>query len=879
MNHAAEWLNRWGEWGASFSYSMLLQSTVLIAILAGLDCLLKRRARAIVRYSLWMVLLVKLVLPVNFSLPTSGIQLTTHFEYSPPEYAEPGHLVPQFEPNSVGANIEELRFDKPQMAPAPGEGLRVSAVTAPQAEPETSLNLLGWLSLSYLLLVAILFGIVIHKCASLLRFVRSCPEVSVDLQDLLDLCRQELGIRRKVRLRVADRDITPALCGIIRPTIVLPHSLASTLQSPELRAILLHELAHLKRGDLFVNLLQTILQIIYFFHPLLWLANAHIRKLREQAVDEVVLVAMGAEAESYPVTLVNVARMKFSRPGASLGAIGILESKSTISVRIRRMLDRPFPKSTRLGYLGFIGLIVLCICVVPMGAKDQGKKEDQASDAEAAGAVPTAQTEVQSTSGSVHHPTQSLKELFAKYEIYAERRKRSQAAIHARIIAHNGAVEFLLRKLQINAARTSTGEETQARRKAAYLVGNFKGHAAQLVPALLNCLEDDEEVRHAATQALGQFGERASQAVPMLKEELHFENRSAGQALSQIAPRSEDVLDAILAAALDPSKQPDFRSETIYAIRAMQVRNAALTNALEKLSVEGDEQLKSAALFLLGKPAASRFMNVEGAGSKFTTNDLPALIERVRNNANDYQAINGLRQLGSAALPALPVLIEALEQRKGRFPANFPTLIAEMGPAASNAVPVIIACLADDDSALFNNSVNALGKIGLGAIAAKPKLIPLLDDFDPMIRWQAANALRKIDPSELDRCLPVLLPPLRDGTANFAEVNALADLPQYRQEVAEALRKMIGDVQSRLLAANTLLRLDPSSGPELLPILIEELQNQFSFNRKSAATLLGKIGAPARPALPVLREAVDSDDSPLAEIARESIRKIEQNSP
>ena len=65
MNVAIDLLNRWGEWFASVSFSMLLQSSVLIVILASVDWALRNRARAIVRYSLWMLLLLKLVLPVD----------------------------------------------------------------------------------------------------------------------------------------------------------------------------------------------------------------------------------------------------------------------------------------------------------------------------------------------------------------------------------------------------------------------------------------------------------------------------------------------------------------------------------------------------------------------------------------------------------------------------------------------------------------------------------------------------------------------------------------------------------------------------------------------------------------------------------------------
>src|SRR5688572_30759128 len=84
MNVAIQAINRWGEWFASVSFGMLVQSSVLIILLASVDWFLRNKARAIVRYSLWMLLLLKLVLPVNLSLPTSVIQISPVLNYKSP---------------------------------------------------------------------------------------------------------------------------------------------------------------------------------------------------------------------------------------------------------------------------------------------------------------------------------------------------------------------------------------------------------------------------------------------------------------------------------------------------------------------------------------------------------------------------------------------------------------------------------------------------------------------------------------------------------------------------------------------------------------------------------------------------------------------------
>ena len=97
---------------------------------------------------------------------------------------------------------------------------------------------------------------------------------------------------RPVRIRLTDRRQSPAVCGLFRPVVLLPRALADQLPPAQLRAVLLHELFHLRRGDVWGNCLQALVQILYWWHPLLWLANARIRRVREEAVDDAVMLAL-----------------------------------------------------------------------------------------------------------------------------------------------------------------------------------------------------------------------------------------------------------------------------------------------------------------------------------------------------------------------------------------------------------------------------------------------------------------------------------------------------------------------------------------------------------------------------------------------------------
>ena len=122
-------------------------------------------------------------------------------------------------------------------------------------------------------------------------------------------------------------------------------------------------------------MVQTLLQIVYFYNPLLWVANAVIRKVREQAVDEMVLAAMGEGAEDYPEALLNISRLTFNRGVLSLRLIGVVESKKALSGRIKHILSRPFPKTAKLGIIGLMAVIVAGAVLLPMAKAEKGKDE------------------------------------------------------------------------------------------------------------------------------------------------------------------------------------------------------------------------------------------------------------------------------------------------------------------------------------------------------------------------------------------------------------------------------------------------------------------------------------------------------------------------
>ena len=97
------------------------------------------------------------------------------------------------------------------------------------------------------------------------------------------------------------------------------------------------------------------------------------RRLREQAVDETVLVALDVEAESYGTTLIDLAEMTFHRPALGLRLIGIAESKKALEGRIRHMITQPKPRTAKLGLCGLLAIALAAAALLPMARGERAR--------------------------------------------------------------------------------------------------------------------------------------------------------------------------------------------------------------------------------------------------------------------------------------------------------------------------------------------------------------------------------------------------------------------------------------------------------------------------------------------------------------------------
>jgi len=363
-------LNPMGQAFWTNAVELFIQSTVLIVLLLIIDFVLQKRMRAVFRYGLWMLLFVKLLLPASFTLPTGvGYWLGNYFT---PEVTITESMSPVAEavPIVVDRQAGPVPVEAAPLLEAPT--LRETLGAAVELE---RIDWQGFAFLSWLAGMLVLSALLVQRVCFVKRLVAQGRAADEPLFRLLDECRCRIGIQEKIDLRISDTMLSPAVCGLFRPTILIPNVLLDKLSPEKLKVVLMHELAHVKRADVWVNLLQTIFQIVYFYNPFIWMANTMIRRAREQAVDEMVLVTLRPETKQYSNTLLDIAEMMLWRPSFSLGLIGVVESKRALERRIKHMLNRPIPKRSNLGICGFLAIIVIGIVILPMGrnlARERG---------------------------------------------------------------------------------------------------------------------------------------------------------------------------------------------------------------------------------------------------------------------------------------------------------------------------------------------------------------------------------------------------------------------------------------------------------------------------------------------------------------------------
>lgn len=289
---------------------------VCVSIILMVKKLCKKHLSLRVQYNLWFLLLIILALPF---IPIKSSGLNGIWQW----FMQLGASR-----NPAGNKA----IDTGTVASATAANwMQDFTVTVNHETPALVNYLLLFIWIAGILIMAIL---TLHSQLRIRQVIQSAlPVQNRQVRNIYHECRSAIGITKNIRLCSSAYIQSPISVGLFRPCIVLPIQMISGLQDKDIRFILLHELQHYRHRDIAVNYLMCLARIIYWFHPLVWLALKEMRNDREVACDAAVLRTIDENSYAdYGYTLLNFAE-NLSHSSFS-SAAGMGGTKKQIKMRI-----------------------------------------------------------------------------------------------------------------------------------------------------------------------------------------------------------------------------------------------------------------------------------------------------------------------------------------------------------------------------------------------------------------------------------------------------------------------------------------------------------------------------------------------------------------
>jgi beta-lactamase regulating signal transducer with metallopeptidase domain len=352
-----------------------IRSTALLAI-AALVALALRRTPAAMRHLVWTLALLGCVAMPLASRVVPGWSLPAL-----PAWQSRSETPPRVDANPAPATMaspaptQQGRASQAASVSAPLDGTpRASIAWRPSIADAVRMSPILWLAGVVLIVGRHLLG-----WASLSRVARRAPTMT-DHAWQVALARHgvTLGLARLPALRVSPRITVPIVCGALRPTILLP---IEAREWPRERrdAVLLHELAHVRRFDLITARVTQLASTLYWFNPFVWLAARCQRAEAERACDDQVLDA-GGRASAYASDLLEIARAIGRRDHLDAAALAMAR-RSQLEGRLLAILDPKLPRGAAgriaisLSVLVAVGSIGVLAAVRPVQSRPAPKVE------------------------------------------------------------------------------------------------------------------------------------------------------------------------------------------------------------------------------------------------------------------------------------------------------------------------------------------------------------------------------------------------------------------------------------------------------------------------------------------------------------------------
>ncbi|HSF45892.1 MAG TPA: M56 family metallopeptidase [Chitinophagaceae bacterium] len=229
---------------------------------------------------------------------------------------------------------------------------------------------LPYFSTAYLLILVLLFARLSYNFISTQR-LKTDLKPAIDWQHVVNRLTVSLGISREVFIYISEHITVPSTIGYLKPIILLPLATVNQLSVEQLEAVIIHEMAHIRRNDYLVNLVVAIIETILFFNPFAHLLGRAIRKECELCCDDEVICQQDPQSYAQALLLLERSKVKPAMAMAVTGKQGMLLG------RVKRILNVPDQevkyRHKLLALVLLAGLIMLTAVLAPSKISEQDR--------------------------------------------------------------------------------------------------------------------------------------------------------------------------------------------------------------------------------------------------------------------------------------------------------------------------------------------------------------------------------------------------------------------------------------------------------------------------------------------------------------------------
>ena len=357
-----------------------LQVALLVGLVVLVQTVLARWLTPRLRYALSLLILLRLLLP---AVPSSPLSLENLFR--PVARLEAHSLAP--ERGGLGevtdASVTPMVAEPVPVAPVTPLPVVTPFVATPVSRLP-ALSVAEVLGLAWACGLLALVSIAGWRYAQWCRLIRQGRRLTDPrLLALLDGARQAMGVRRPVTLVALARLVSPAVFGFRRVRLLLPETMLDQLTDQDLRLLFLHEMAHVRRHDMLLNVLLMAVQFVHWFNPLLWLGLHRLRADRELVCDAMVLQrARPEERSGYGLLLLKLLTDFPADQAIIPTAVPVVSSQRELKRRI--VLIKHHRSASRGVYVVTVMAAVALACLTFTGSSQQPPVVPESATAQAA---------------------------------------------------------------------------------------------------------------------------------------------------------------------------------------------------------------------------------------------------------------------------------------------------------------------------------------------------------------------------------------------------------------------------------------------------------------------------------------------------------------